>query len=280
MIKIANQQENSDSANTPFVKKIVIAVVAIGIFIIAIQSKHWLSEVDWFTSLLKGLPAWARLAEQPMRWLLFCICGLLVAHRMKPWRVFAELGMTKPIHTGIGFGFVATLPMFIVALVFCHVRKDLNVVELIGLAGTYVFAEELLFRGYLFGQLNRRAGWNLWLAAIAVGVLFGALHLVNQVVKDMPIADQFGTVAIISMGGVLFAWVYAKWDCNLWVAISLHGFMNLWFSIFQMGDNPLGGWILNGSRILSGVFAVLITLYFLRKRRANQSAPQDKLQPG
>ena len=253
----------------------MIAVVAIVIFIVAVQSKHWLGGLEWYTNFLSELPDWARLAEQPLRWLVLCVVGLLIVQRKKPRRIFGELGMTKALHTGIGFGFAATIPMLIVSLVFCSVRSEISIVGLIGSAVTYVFAEELLFRGYLFRQLHRKAGWNLWLAAISVGVLFGALHLLNRSLQDMSVSDQFGTVAIISAGGVLFAWVFTMWDDNLWVAFSLHGFMNLWFSIFQMGENPLGGWILNGSRVLSGVLAVLITLYFLRKRKANQSARPD-----
>ena len=258
------------TTNQSWAAKVIAALIAIGVFAIAIQSKHWLGGIELYTDSLGRLPEGARLAEQPLRWLVLCMFGLFVAHRTRPWRAFGELGMIKPIHIGVGFGFVATLPMLAVALIFCKLRSDLNAVNLIGGAVTYVFAEELLFRGYLFRQLQWKAGWNIWVAAISVGVLFGALHLANRVVQDMPIAGQFGTVAIISVGGVLFAWVYAMWDDNLWIPFSLHGLMNLWFAVFTIGDNPLGGWLLNSSRVLTGVLAVFITLYVTRDRGLGQ----------
>ncbi len=266
--------------------KVIVALIAIVVFAIAIQSRHWLGGIEWYTDVLRRLSEGARLAEQPLRWLVLCMFGLVVAHRTWPWCAFGELGMIKPIHIGLGFGFVATLPMLAVFLIFCKLRSDLNAVNLIGGAVTYVFAEELLFRGYLFRQLYRKAGWNIWVAAISVGVLFGALHLANRVVQDMPIAGQFGTVAIISVGGVLFAWVYAMWDDNLWIPFGLHGFMNFWFAVFTVGDNPLGGWVLNSSRVLTAVLAVFITLYVTRDRglgkrmfSRRQSSGQDKTPP-
>lgn len=268
--QVADKLAQSEATNRSRAAKAIVALIAIGVFVIAIQSKHWLGELKWYTDVLRRLSEGARLAEQPLRWLMLCTFGLFVTHRTRPWRAFSELGMTKPIHIGVGFGFVATLPMLAVALIFCKIRSDLNAVDLIGGAVTYVFAEELLFRGYLFRQLYRGAGWNIWVAAISVGVLFGALHLANRVVQDMPIAGQFGTVAIISVGGVLFAWVYAMWDDNLWIPFSLHGLMNLWFALFAIGDNPLGGWLLNSSRVLTGVLAVFITLYVTRDRGLGQ----------
>ena len=46
---------------------------------------------------------------------------------------------------------------------------------------------------------------NLWVAAGLVGLVFGLLHLGNASVKDLPLSGEIGTVAIISIGGVLYA---------------------------------------------------------------------------
>ncbi len=171
--QIADTLTQSRTTNRSWAAKVIVALIAIGVFVIAIQSRHWLGGIEWYADVLVRFSEGARLAEQPLRWLVLCMIGLFVAHLTWPWRAFGELGMTKPIHIGVGFGFVATLPMLAVALIFFKLRSDLNAVDLIGGAVTYVFAEELLFRGYLFRQLYRRAGWNIWVAAISVGVLFG-----------------------------------------------------------------------------------------------------------
>ncbi len=99
------------------------------------------------------------------------------------------------------------------------------------------------------------------MAAVVSGVVFGAGHLLNATVQGMGLMDQMGTVALISVGGILFAWVFAKWEDNLWVPFALHGFMNLWWSVFELANDPLGGWGPNVMRLLTVVTAVVLTIY-------------------
>ena len=121
--------------------------------------------------------------------------------------------------------------------------------------------EEILFRGYLFGQLVRRGGIDLWVAAITTGLIFGLLHLGQAAVQSLPLSGEIGTVALVSIGGIFYAWLFAKWNYNLWVPIGMHLFMNLWWSVFDMADSPLGGWLPNVLRLATVVLAIVFTIY-------------------
>lgn len=60
------------------------------------------------------------------------------------------------------------------------------------------FAEELFFRGFLFGGLRGRM--SLWPAALVSGLLFGLVHLPGGVLQVPPLA----------VFGVLLAWLYER----------------------------------------------------------------------
>jgi membrane protease YdiL (CAAX protease family) len=78
------------------------------------------------------------------------------------------------------------------------------------IAPVTAFCEEIFFRGLVFGGIRQRLA--LWPAAIASGLIFGALHLTGG---DLGVALQ------LSILGVIFAWSYER-SGSLWVPISLH----------------------------------------------------------
>jgi membrane protease YdiL (CAAX protease family) len=90
--------------------------------------------------------------------------------------------------------------------------------------------------------------------------VFGVVHLGQASVQQLPLAGELGTVAIVSLGGILFAWLYARWGDNLWVPFGAHAFMNLWWSVFDLAESPLGGWLPNVLRGLSVVLLIVLTL--------------------
>lgn len=73
------------------------------------------------------------------------------------------------------------------------------------------FAEELFFRGVLFGWL--RARWSFWPSAILSGLVFGVLH------GDIAVG---GAAALL---GILLAWVYEH-SRSLWPAVLVHAVNN------------------------------------------------------
>ena len=269
MTTIGNSSATKDSGTR-------IALIALAVFALAQLSRTIVFRIPPYKALYESLPEIARWLEQPARWLVFCLAGLYVARRITLRGAFREMGLVASPLVGLALGLVATAPMWVPGLLFGKLAADLSAQNLIFYAGVWPLGEEILFRGYAFRQLHRGAGWNLWLAAAATGLAFGAVHLGNTAVQQMPLGEQFGTVALIGVGGLLYAWVFARWDDNLWVVWALHGFMNVWWNVFDMSDNPLGGMGPNVMRLLTVGAVVLLTLYRpalrgLRKRVTSEA---------
>jgi len=66
------------------------------------------------------------------------------------------------------------------------------------------FAEEVLFRGYMFGQLYRRARWGFWFSAIVPSALFALGHAYQS--RD-PL-ELLGIFAVTGIAGLFSCWLY------------------------------------------------------------------------
>jgi hypothetical protein len=78
--------------------------------------------------------------------------------------------------------------------------------------------------------------------------------------------EMIGIFMVTFVGGLLFAWVYAEWGFNLWVAILLHMFMNLSWDIFSAGETAPGGDYANLFRLITIALAIFGTLASKRHR--------------
>lgn len=208
----------------------------------------------------RELPRVLRWMIQPVLW--FALCGIA-------WRFFnrvsfsgliRDFGLAAPVGPALRLGLLVTAPMWLGSLAMDRPLAFKSSIELLFLAAIWPLGEEILFRGFAFGLLHQRAGWNLWIAAMVTGATFGVGHLLNASIRHMPLAEQAGTIAIIGVGGILFAWAYARWGFNLWVPWSIHAFMNFWWEIFALSDDPLGGWVANAMRLAVVALAVGLTL--------------------
>ena len=108
-------------------------------------------------------------------------------------------------------------------------------------------------------------------AAVLTGAIFGLLHLAQASVQQLSLSGEIGTVLLIGVGGIFYAWLYVRWDFNLWVPFGMHMFMNGWWAVFEMADNPLGGWVPNALRLLTVGIAIAITLFRSRIPGLSQS---------
>lgn len=123
---------------------------------------------------------------------------------------------------GLSFGTLIGIVIFgcvILNVAFLGCYKVHGAAWNAGIAGLFGYmaaaavTEELLFRGVLFRNIERRLG--TWIAWLISAVLFGAYHMLN------PDASVFGAVAVIlEAGGMLTAAYIAT--RKLWVPIGLH----------------------------------------------------------
>jgi membrane protease YdiL (CAAX protease family) len=80
------------------------------------------------------------------------------------------------------------------------------------------FTEEVLFRGYLFLQLYRRAGWVLFTKPVLIALC--TLAVIGLGVFAYLIAGRYGTPFVVARRS--HAWLLTRWEENLWVPISAH----------------------------------------------------------
>lgn len=220
--------------------------------------------IDQYNAFLK-LIGWRRFISE---WLIVlgirnalevatCFIAVAITHRLGFKRAARELGLLAPIGRGLVFATIASLPMLIAFALTSSVNPNMTLLT-VGV-GCFIapFAEEVLYRSFLFRQLYRRARLGFWISALAPSVLFAAAHLY----QSDNLMELLGIVAITGTGGIGFCWFFMKWRDNLWVVFGLHAMMNLWWEVFAVDDTALGGWLANGARLGTVVIAVLLTIY-------------------
>lgn len=215
------------------------------------------------------LPVWVSFLVWPMAAIGLCFLGLFLAHRMGLKAGLRELGLRGPFIQALWPSFVASIPMLVGFALTSPLNPKLSVLLVLQTAIRSPLTEEILFRGYVFRQLYRRAGWGFWPTVAITATVFGLAHIAGALGK-VGVAGVIGVVAITGAGGAFFAWLFVQWQDNLWMPIGLHSLMNLWWAMFAVDSTALGGWLANGCRALTIVLAILLTRYHNRvAKRAN-----------
>jgi membrane protease YdiL (CAAX protease family) len=164
---------------------------------------------------------------------------------------------------GVAFALIASAPLWATLALTSPLAAHIDLVELAFGSGYFPLSEEIVYRAFAFGLLHRAAGAPFWIAAVLTAVPFAAEHLYQ--------AGDWGsaaaTIAITLLGALLFSWLFAAWSWNLWVPFALHAFMNLWWSVFDVGDGAFAGWAPTAMQFGCAAVAVLVTLLWRRRRR-------------
>lgn len=122
--------------------------------------------------------------------------------------------------------------------------------------------EEILYRGMLFGLLFRHGDWGFAPAALLGAILFGAGHLYQG---NTP-GELLGVFGITAIGAIWFSWLYIEWDNNIWMPASFHLLMNMYWAIFDVADNALGGIGLVAIRGVVILISIALTVRHARRR--------------
>lgn len=189
--------------------------------------------------------------------LSFITTGLLFGTK----NILRQLGMGQGFARGIGYGFIFTLPML---LGFAMIGEPINDWSLMFIVTVFFGAamEEIVFRGFLFGLLFRNARWGFIPAVVFNALFFGIAHLYQGNSWD----ETLGVFLVTLIGAIWFAWLYIEWDYNIWIAVALHFFMNLFWKFFEVDSTALGGWGVNLFRILTIIFSIVFTIQYRQRK--------------
>jgi membrane protease YdiL (CAAX protease family) len=225
-----------------------IVVIAAVVAFRATGSVHWAPlELGLAEGLLKIL-----------LWVVPCLAAIMAVDRASLHEAWRALGLDD--QAGYRFGLLATLPMAGVVLFVALGRLDSD--ELVGSVILGPFAEEVLFRGFLFRRLHVVTGWPPARAIAASAALFGLAHIGTP-------GTTASDVLILAAGGWMFAWICYRWN-SLWPPIGLHSFINLWWVLSDAGPT-MNALFTSIGHLLSVLTAVLITLWW-KRRAADQVA--------
>lgn len=171
--------------------------------------------------------------------------------------------LNKPIFKGFTLAFTGTLPMLIGYLIHFKTVRKIHFESLFINTLSSAFFEEIIFRAFLIGILYRFTRLGFLSSALFGSLLFAQVHLY----QSQNITELMEIFAITFLGSLFFAWVYFESEYNLWTAIFLHFFMNLYWEIFTVSENVSGNFYGNLYKLFSIVVITVIVIYAKRKHK-------------
>ena len=239
------------------IKTVLITVISFGIYY-ALQQMFFSDIREWLNSFIGNLGVCHFVTYLIIGMPLFLGVGIIHDFKKFP----KVLGLNKSIGKGLLFALICTMPMLIGYAILFNFNTELTITKVLIGALIAAFVEELFFRGILFGQIFRFTNIGFLLSIIFGALIFAFGHLY----QSQNFITLVGIFLTTFLGAILFAWVYVEWNYNLWIPIFLHLFMNLFWMMFSVSDNALGGTYANVFRIVTiALIIVLTVLYKLKK---------------
>ena len=239
---------------------LVVAAATIVVFFIADAHDFFLFRL--FASQTEG---WARVgALAALRWApQALLVALAAAVLFGPRRVAEAMGVNRSPLVGLAFGLGVTAVMAAALAATSPLASSEGLGrDLVRSAALPGLGEELWYRAFLFGFLFRYAGWGFLPAALLGALIFGGAHLYQGGAPG----EAAAIFAITALGGLWFAWLYAEWEFNIWVPVSVHLLMNAWWEVFAVSDTALGPMAANLSRLAVIVISIAVTVWAARSR--------------
>ena len=193
---------------------------------------------------------------------LLIIPAVAICYRSGLKFALHELGLLESMRLAVLFALAVTLPNLLLRIAVAGAKPQINAAFVLMSAVASPMSEELLFRGYLFGQLYRRAGWPFWAAALVNAVPFIAGHFYQLSGKGWEFVVSVAEVLLLVGVSALFAaWVYVRWEYNLWVLIFIHALLNFYSTTFAISETSGFSWVDNVAWLMTLILVVLGTIY-------------------
>lgn len=237
--------------------KVVFAVAASFVVNLAWQNV-------WHITTLLDLPRQTVLNDSVRDLLLALTAFIVLSIVVRPKEQGSFLGLESNVIRGFSVAVISVLPIYIVFPIIGTISPDLTFPLLVRKSFLPGFIEELLCRAFMFGLFFRYAKIGFIWAVLFPSVLFGLGHIY----QGHDIVSCLAAFGVTFIGAVYFSWMYAAWNFNLWVPIGLHILMNAAWVIFNVTgtEDAAGGLISNIVRVLSIALAILITIYYHKKK--------------
>lgn len=242
------------------------AAVIIIAFALGTILPTWIQSTNWYATTTAGWLYEVRALIKPLSRIAILILTACVFLGINPQQLPKALGLRVPLREfwiAIGVGVLFSLPLLIVGFLG-SLQDELALRSLPHNTLSPGFFEELFFRAFGFGLLVKLAHWRIWPTAILIGLCFGLAHIHLSFVQNMNIPSQAGWLALLASAGAFYAWLYAQWNFNLYLPITMHTLLDLCFELFNMNQSPLGS--LGPIIAITLVFAIPTYITIKRQR--------------
>lgn len=206
-----------------------------------------------------------RLAFRGIIAFITMVIFLLCIH--KPSKIIESLGLNGNILKGLGFAALCCSPLLIGMPIVGTFNNTLTVSYFLRVVVLAAFFEELVYRGFMFGQLFRYGKIGFVWAVIIPAFLFGIGHLY----QGHNFVSSLMAFLVTALGAVYFSWAYIECNFNLWVNIGLHLFMNLCWTLFHVEGNEtaIGAFVPNILRFTAIALTVIFIIIYKKKNSRN-----------
>lgn len=241
-------------------RSLLHAIAVFAVFALAARLQSVATWVPGYRDLYELYPYYVPEGLRSCAEILLVVLAVVLLRRLSVPGALRNLGLLRRPWRGLLFATAACLPLWAVFALTMPVARGLDPWAVLYLAGLSPLAEEAVFRGFAFGQL-RKLGWSFWPAALVPALLFGLLHLRGG---EGPL--QAGAVFLITaVGGLLFSFVFERWDGSLWAPWGLHALMNLAWNVFAVGDSAFAGWLPTAMQVTTALLAVGLSVWRWRR---------------
>ncbi|SIS97536.1 hypothetical protein SAMN05421786_103532 [Chryseobacterium ureilyticum] len=178
-------------------------------------------------------------------------------------KIFNLFSLDQNVLKGFTLAFIGTFPILIGYILHFKIAHTLSFESLFINTISSAFFEEIIFRAFLIGILFRFTKLGFLSSILFGSLLFAQVHL-YQSQNTIELIEIF---AITFLGSVFFTWVYFEQDFNIWAAIFLHFFMNLYWEVFNVSENVSGNFYGNLYKLLSIILITGIVIYDKKKKK-------------
>jgi hypothetical protein len=183
---------------------------------------------------------------------------------------------SKPWYQVLGLSIGGMPRYFIAALICCLpmtlgyalLSSELNL-SLPDLITGSIYAgvfEEIIFRAAFFGVLFHYCRWGFIPAALISSVIFGLGHIY----QGHDVMSSIMAVAITSVAGTWFSWLYCECGYRIWFPLWMHIFMNAAYGIFGMSGGAAGDLEGNLFKASAIILSLVYVHLLVRKGKTRQ----------
>ena len=193
--------------------------------------------------------------------IVLCALAVWVLKRVALKGVVNELGLADSPVPALLFALAASAPMLIGFALTRSLTPHMAPLTIFFLTVLSPAAEEIEFRDLGVRVLQRGTGWPFWILVWPQALLFGLGHIE----QGQSFLERIELMLLTGLGAVVFAWLVYRWQ-SLWFPFALHICMNLWWELFSVARSALGGWLPFVLQLASIMLAILITIYWTRRK--------------